>query len=86
MTILYFLLEHYVYPSLNNMHKVSAIESLFQLLIPFLLGWLMLFYIIFECICNATAELTRFADRSFYADWWNRYIFSFRTTRYEFRK
>lgn len=24
-----------------------------------------------ECICNGFAELSRFADRQFYEDWWN---------------
>ena len=24
-----------------------------------------------ECICNAFAELSYFADRGFYEDWWN---------------
>jgi len=28
-------------------------------------------YIIWECILNLLAELTYFADRGFYADWWN---------------
>jgi hypothetical protein len=24
-----------------------------------------------ECVCNGFAELSRFADRQFYEDWWN---------------
>lgn len=30
-----------------------------------------IFYIIFECICPAFAELSCFADRELYGDWWN---------------
>ena len=25
----------------------------------------------FECVCQGFAEITRFADREFYQDWWN---------------
>lgn len=28
-------------------------------------------YVIWECILNVLAEVTYFADRGFYADWWN---------------
>lgn len=30
-----------------------------------------IFYIIFECVCTGFAELSYFADREFYQDWWN---------------
>lgn len=33
--------------------------------------FLFVFYIIWETILNGIAELTRFADRSFYGPWWN---------------
>lgn len=42
-----------------------------DLIFPFLLEFLMSWYIIWECILNVLAELTHFADRGFYADWWN---------------
>ncbi|RDW57990.1 hypothetical protein BP6252_13401 [Coleophoma cylindrospora] len=42
-----------------------------DLIFPFLLEFLMSWYIIWECILNVLAELTYFADRGFYADWWN---------------
>jgi len=32
---------------------------------------LLAFFLVFEVILNAIAEVTRFADRRFYADWWN---------------
>lgn len=31
----------------------------------------IVFFIIFECICNAFAEFTYLGDRGFYEDWWN---------------
>ncbi|KAK5131193.1 hypothetical protein LTR08_001218 [Meristemomyces frigidus] len=42
-------------------------DMLFPLLIEQLLTW----YLIWECILNLIGELTRFADRGFYGDWWN---------------
>ncbi|KAI6884995.1 acyl-CoA/sterol acyltransferase, partial [Hortaea werneckii] len=42
-------------------------DMLFPLLIEQLLTW----YLIWECILNVLAEVTRFADRGFYGDWWN---------------
>ncbi|KAH0538472.1 hypothetical protein FGG08_004921 [Glutinoglossum americanum] len=42
-----------------------------DLLFPFGMEYLLAFYVIWECILNVLAELTRFADRGFYADWWN---------------
>ncbi|KAF5387329.1 hypothetical protein D9757_005730 [Collybiopsis confluens] len=44
---------------------------LLDLALPFMLAYLLLFYIMFECICNAFAELSYFADRQFFEDWWN---------------
>lgn len=42
-------------------------DMLFPLLVEQLLTW----YLIWECILNVLAELTKFADRGFYGDWWN---------------
>nr|OQO17664.1 hypothetical protein B0A51_15601 [Rachicladosporium sp. CCFEE 5018] len=42
-------------------------DMLFALLLEQLLTW----YVIWECILNVLAEVTRFADRGFYGDWWN---------------
>jgi sterol O-acyltransferase len=33
------------------------------------------FFLIFDCIALFFAEITRFADRQFYEDWWNRYCY-----------
>jgi sterol O-acyltransferase len=42
-------------------------DMLFPLLLEQLLAW----YVIWECVLNVLAEVTRFADRGFYGDWWN---------------
>ena len=46
-------------------------QAILRLIIPFTTMWLLTFFIIFECILNAAAEMTRFGDRQFYSDWWN---------------
>ncbi|TPX37431.1 hypothetical protein SmJEL517_g00683 [Synchytrium microbalum] len=70
-SLLYITVEHYVNPVLDRMPYLSLSDTLIQLLLPFMVCYLLIFYIIFECICNAFAELTQFADRDFYQDWWN---------------
>ncbi|KIY62249.1 MBOAT-domain-containing protein [Cylindrobasidium torrendii FP15055 ss-10] len=49
----------------------SFLRSLLELSLPFMICYLLVFYIIFECICNGFAELSYFSDRQFYEDWWN---------------
>jgi len=46
-------------------------ETVSRLLFPFMLTFLLVFLSIFEYLCGAFAEITRFADRGFYSDWWN---------------
>lgn len=46
-------------------------ESISWLLFPFMLTFLLVFLVIFEYVLGAFAEITRFADRHFYSDWWN---------------
>lgn len=38
---------------------------------PFILLYLLTFFIIWDAILNSIAELSRFGDREFYRDWWN---------------
>jgi len=42
-----------------------------DLIFPFMMEYMMTWYVIWECILNLLAEITYFADRGFYADWWN---------------
>ena len=46
-------------------------ETVSKLLFPFMVTFLLVFLVIFEYVLGAFAEITRFADRRFYADWWN---------------
>lgn len=46
-------------------------ETISMLLFPFMISFLLVFLVIFEYVLGAFAEITRFADRRFYSDWWN---------------
>ncbi|KZV68234.1 MBOAT-domain-containing protein [Peniophora sp. CONT] len=67
--LLYSVTETYILPA--SRVKQSFAMSMLDLALPFMVAYLLLFFIIFECICNAFAELSYFADRGFYEDWWN---------------
>ena len=46
-------------------------------LIPVMtIQYMLTFYLIWDAILNCVAELTRFADRYFYGDWWNCLVWS----------
>ncbi|KAJ5575218.1 Sterol O-acyltransferase [Penicillium hetheringtonii] len=75
--------EEFILPVLTEAHvQLEAFESttdkalilaetISMLLFPFMITFLLVFLVIFEYVLGAFAELTRFADRHFYSDWWN---------------
>lgn len=74
--LIYAITEHVIIPHHEaSKGKPATLENsigiALDLVMPFMINYLLIFYIIFECICNGFAELTRFADRGFYSDWWN---------------
>ncbi|KAG8870642.1 hypothetical protein FRC20_011520 [Serendipita sp. 405] len=72
--LLYQYTEHYIMPFVPAPGQTtgqSFVHNLVDLALPFMICYLILFYLIFECICNGFAELSCFADREFYNDWWN---------------
>lgn len=74
--LIYAITEHVIIPHHEAAKgKPATLENsigiALDLVMPFMINYLLIFYIIFECICNGFAELTRFADRGFYEDWWN---------------
>lgn len=52
------------------------IDAIARMAIPTTGLMLIIFYVTFECVCNACAELARFGDRGFYDDWWNSTTFA----------
>eukprot|EP00127_Corallochytrium_limacisporum_P005328 Clim_evm4s203 gene=Clim_evmTU4s203 len=71
LIFMYVVVAEYIYPNLKLAVHRSFWENLITLIVPFLGVHLITFYIVFEGILNCCAELTLFADRAFYADWWN---------------
>jgi len=78
--LIYMITQYYIWDQVTSIktfeqgHRSSAVhlvDNVIRLVVPFTINYLLIFYIIFECICNGFAELTRFADREFYSDWWN---------------
>ncbi|WEW55264.1 Sterol O-acyltransferase 2 (Sterol-ester synthase 2) [Emydomyces testavorans] len=75
--------EEFIVPVLNDsafrLHQVDSqsekglilAETISMLLFPFMVTFLLVFLVIFEYVLGAFAEITRFADRRFYSDWWN---------------
>lgn len=64
----------YIIPVLEVLPSISIVQAFCDLAIPMLLSGILIFYIVFDVSCNGFAELTRFADREFYQDWWNRCV------------
>ncbi|KAG5643095.1 hypothetical protein DXG03_001559 [Asterophora parasitica] len=67
--LLYSVTETFILPYTPKFDQ-SILRSLLDLALPFMIAYLLLFFIIFECICNGFAELSYFADRQFYEDWY----------------
>ncbi|KAF4592190.1 sterol O-acyltransferase [Ophiocordyceps camponoti-floridani] len=59
----------------SGMPLVARIKEfprlLSDMLFPFMMEYLLAWYLIWETVLNVLAELTRFADRTFYGPWWN---------------
>lgn len=68
--VIYVITEHWIMP-FTPTADTPLLRTFLQLAVPMMINYLLIFYIMFECICNGFAELTRFADREFYLDWWN---------------
>lgn len=75
--------QHSIYPvveicnELRNISRSVKEKGIFYLLIlldmipPFMMEYLFVFYLIWDTILNLVAELSRFADRDFYGPWWS---------------
>ncbi|KAF8634546.1 hypothetical protein AX17_004137 [Amanita inopinata Kibby_2008] len=78
--LLYTVTERFIIPYTPSFNQ-PFLRALIDLALPFMISYLLLFYIIFECICNGFAELSCFADRQFYEDWfsrkWNKPVHAF---------
>lgn len=69
----YAVYERYCVPVVDEMNKdlFSLTLGIFKVMIPGIGVSFLAFFLLLHCWMNAFAELTRFADRHFYSDWWN---------------
>ncbi|WFD34619.1 sterol O-acyltransferase [Malassezia cuniculi] len=67
--VVYVLVMSVIIPIVHSDRPIFA--QFLHLMLPMVLCYLLLFYLVFECVCNGFAEITQFADREFYEDWWN---------------
>ncbi|KUI65556.1 Diacylglycerol O-acyltransferase 1 [Cytospora mali] len=76
--VMWLLSAQYAAPTLQNSLKAlndwdlaAMAERILKLSTISLVIWLAGFFALFQSFLNALAEVMRFADRSFYDDWWN---------------
>ncbi|XP_057293028.1 sterol O-acyltransferase 1-like [Hydractinia symbiolongicarpus] len=77
----YFMFARFCVPVFQNTGKEKGnirtlLLSAFSCMLPGVLVLLVAFFAILHSWLNAFAEMTRFADRMFYRDWWNSNSFS----------
>ena len=65
-TVMYLACTSYLIPTISRSPTVSLMEAISNLIFPFLFLDLLIFFILFECICNLLAEVTNFGVRDFY--------------------
>ncbi|KAM3172203.1 hypothetical protein ACTXT7_015038 [Hymenolepis weldensis] len=75
--VMMMLIQQWMAPSLKSSVTpfirsswLYTLERLLTIAIPNHIIWLLGFYALFHSFLNVQAELLKFADRSFYEDWW----------------
>jgi len=71
MSFMFAILERFMLRSLTSTSQSAPIRTIIELLVPATLIEICGFFVVFDCLLNCLAELTCFADREFYQDWWN---------------
>lgn len=67
----YMVVTEDIAPVIRANLDAPLIELYLQLQMPLILMVILMIFLLFESFPNALAELTLFADREFYQDWWN---------------
>jgi len=65
------LLAHSFLPALSQPNARPVWVTVVQLTVPACLLWMLLWFLVFEALCNMLAELSRFGDRRFTEKFWN---------------
>lgn len=70
---IYLIFVRHILPVLPNTRGdyPTLTKAVLELMSPAIMIALLSFYGLLHCWMNAWAEITRFADRQFYRDWWN---------------
>lgn len=71
VSMIYINIDMYMFPVIRQIRTVPFFDAFTKLLLPISLTTILLFFLVFEYILHWFAEITRFADRHFYSDWWN---------------
>lgn len=71
IVLCYVVIATFIHPVLQEANKLPVLEMIGRLLFPMLIVYILIFLMVWEYITNVFAELSRFADRGFYSDWWN---------------
>ncbi|KAG0244717.1 diacylglycerol acyltransferase DGAT2 [Mortierella sp. GBAus27b] len=76
--MMYFLIEQYATPTLQNSVRAlddlafgTILERVLKLSTTSVIIWLLMFYTFFHSFLNALSEVLYFGDRCFYLAWWN---------------
>jgi sterol O-acyltransferase len=69
LVFVYLIASDYILPAIAE--KLGFLHLIIRLIVPVMFINITMFEIIFELLCNLFAEITLFADREFYRDWWN---------------
>lgn len=77
-SLIFFIFVQIEIPIIENTFKDILQKNYFEILekigylsIPNVYSWILMFYAFFHCWLNFLAEISFFADRTFYKDWWN---------------
>jgi sterol O-acyltransferase len=60
LVTIYVVISSFISPVLNTVHTLDMIHAISKLMVPMTTVYLLIFYVIFEVVCNAFAELTRY--------------------------
>lgn len=71
LTLMYYIYTEHIEVTIPIMLTSSILELVIRLYFPICLWSFCAFYLLFECVLPAYAELATFGDRQFYDDWWN---------------
>jgi len=70
LSLMWHILENFMIPGFQTSSH-DPVQAFLSLVSPTMAMILLGFFLVFDCILCGFAELTRFADREFYRDWWN---------------